>query len=307
MWDEDWATAAACREAHRTSCSCVARSRTRPSSCARGCPVRTECLAEALDNQIEWGVWGGMTERERRALLRRRPNARRGARCSRPPANRAAGSIRRDPRLTDLSVDAQRRRRAARRPGAGPSRSCTSLASAGTTAVGTSRVGGREPASQRASRSTRRVRSACSRSSPAVTRRLRRRAAQLAQPGRGRHRLVRAEQAAAGGALARLTTSPASGIWSSPSRSTKYAASRSASGSGAATTRNAVPSAWSSSKVFCARCAEAAEERVERGDERLHVAQHLGAEDLGQGVGDHARSPPSSAAPAPWPGRAAAG
>lgn len=34
--------------------------------------MRTECLAEALDNQIEWGVWGGMTERERRALLRRR-------------------------------------------------------------------------------------------------------------------------------------------------------------------------------------------------------------------------------------------
>jgi WhiB family redox-sensing transcriptional regulator len=39
-----------------------------------GCVVKTECLAEALDNQIEWGVWGGMTERERRALLRRRPN-----------------------------------------------------------------------------------------------------------------------------------------------------------------------------------------------------------------------------------------
>jgi len=37
--------------------------------------VRTECLAEALDNQIEWGVWGGMTERERRALLRRKPHA----------------------------------------------------------------------------------------------------------------------------------------------------------------------------------------------------------------------------------------
>jgi WhiB family redox-sensing transcriptional regulator len=26
-----------------------------------------------LDNRIEFGVWGGMTERERRALLRRRP------------------------------------------------------------------------------------------------------------------------------------------------------------------------------------------------------------------------------------------
>jgi len=35
-----------------------------------GCQVRAECLAEALDNRIEWGVWGGMTERERRRLLR---------------------------------------------------------------------------------------------------------------------------------------------------------------------------------------------------------------------------------------------
>jgi WhiB family redox-sensing transcriptional regulator len=32
-----------------------------------------ECLADALDNRTEFGVWGGMTERERRALLRRRP------------------------------------------------------------------------------------------------------------------------------------------------------------------------------------------------------------------------------------------
>ena len=36
------------------------------------CPVRTECLADALDNRIEFGVWGGMTERERRQLLRQR-------------------------------------------------------------------------------------------------------------------------------------------------------------------------------------------------------------------------------------------
>jgi WhiB family redox-sensing transcriptional regulator len=36
--------------------------------------VRTECLADALDNRVEFGVWGGMTERERRALLRRRPD-----------------------------------------------------------------------------------------------------------------------------------------------------------------------------------------------------------------------------------------
>lgn len=38
------------------------------------CPVIAECLADALDNRTEFGVWGGMTERERRALLRRKPN-----------------------------------------------------------------------------------------------------------------------------------------------------------------------------------------------------------------------------------------
>jgi WhiB family redox-sensing transcriptional regulator len=35
--------------------------------------VRTECLAHALDQRVEFGVWGGMTERQRRALLRARP------------------------------------------------------------------------------------------------------------------------------------------------------------------------------------------------------------------------------------------
>jgi WhiB family transcriptional regulator, redox-sensing transcriptional regulator len=39
-----------------------------------GCPVIVECLADSLDNRTEFGVWGGMTERQRRALLRRRPD-----------------------------------------------------------------------------------------------------------------------------------------------------------------------------------------------------------------------------------------
>ena len=38
--------------------------------CSR-CPVIAECLADALDNRTEFGVWGGMTERERSAILRR--------------------------------------------------------------------------------------------------------------------------------------------------------------------------------------------------------------------------------------------
>lgn len=40
------------------------------------CPVQAECLADALDNRIDFGVWGGMTERERRRLLRKHPDVR---------------------------------------------------------------------------------------------------------------------------------------------------------------------------------------------------------------------------------------
>ncbi len=40
------------------------------------CPVIAECLADALDNRTEYGVWGGMTERERRTMLLRHPNVR---------------------------------------------------------------------------------------------------------------------------------------------------------------------------------------------------------------------------------------
>jgi WhiB family redox-sensing transcriptional regulator len=40
----------------------------------RHCPVLTECGADALDNKVEYGIWGGMTERQRRALLKRHPD-----------------------------------------------------------------------------------------------------------------------------------------------------------------------------------------------------------------------------------------
>lgn len=39
-----------------------------------GCPVKLECLADALDNEVEFGVWGGLTERQRRAILRKCPD-----------------------------------------------------------------------------------------------------------------------------------------------------------------------------------------------------------------------------------------
>ena len=35
-----------------------------------GCPVRDECLDFALANDERFGIWGGMSERERRRLKR---------------------------------------------------------------------------------------------------------------------------------------------------------------------------------------------------------------------------------------------
>lgn len=40
------------------------------------CEVRTECLEAALANQEPFGIWGGLTERERRALRRSGVDAR---------------------------------------------------------------------------------------------------------------------------------------------------------------------------------------------------------------------------------------
>ena len=41
----------------------------------RGCVVREECLQYALDNSEQFGIWGGMSERERRRLRRGRNGA----------------------------------------------------------------------------------------------------------------------------------------------------------------------------------------------------------------------------------------
>ena len=45
----------------------------------RGCVVRGECLEFALANGEKFGIWGGMSERERRRIRRQRALARRAA------------------------------------------------------------------------------------------------------------------------------------------------------------------------------------------------------------------------------------
>ncbi|MCX3058806.1 WhiB family transcriptional regulator [Streptomyces beihaiensis] len=68
-----WAERGACRSLDPDALFVEGAAQQDAKGVCRPCPVRTECLAYALDSRIEKGIWGGMTERERRALLRRRP------------------------------------------------------------------------------------------------------------------------------------------------------------------------------------------------------------------------------------------
>jgi WhiB family transcriptional regulator, redox-sensing transcriptional regulator len=47
----------------------ASKSRRAIRVCQR-CEVREQCLAYAVENEIEFGVWGGLTERQRRRLVR---------------------------------------------------------------------------------------------------------------------------------------------------------------------------------------------------------------------------------------------
>ncbi|MCW2541575.1 MAG: putative regulatory protein [Frankiales bacterium] len=72
--DREWATRGACRSVDPESLFVAGAAQHKAKAICSGCPVRVACLADALDSRAEFGVWGGMTERERRNLLRRRPD-----------------------------------------------------------------------------------------------------------------------------------------------------------------------------------------------------------------------------------------
>ncbi|TWP34331.1 WhiB family transcriptional regulator [Leekyejoonella antrihumi] len=74
LWDDNWAARAVCRTGSPDELFAKGAAQQTAKVICQRCPVVAECLADALDNKTEYGVWGGMTERERRALLRRRPD-----------------------------------------------------------------------------------------------------------------------------------------------------------------------------------------------------------------------------------------
>ncbi|WP_018157238.1 WhiB family transcriptional regulator [Demetria terragena] len=74
VWDANWTARAVCRNGAPDELFAKGAAQQSAKVICQRCPVVAECLADALDNRTEYGVWGGMTERERRALLRRRPD-----------------------------------------------------------------------------------------------------------------------------------------------------------------------------------------------------------------------------------------
>ena len=68
----DWEKDAACRDqdiAHLFFPNRGGTCRPAKAVCA-GCPVRSDCLAAAIDNNERDGVWGGLNTEERVAVVR---------------------------------------------------------------------------------------------------------------------------------------------------------------------------------------------------------------------------------------------
>jgi WhiB family redox-sensing transcriptional regulator len=74
QWVSDWPALGRCAGTDPDALFVQGKAQRAAKAVCKGCPVIAECLAEALDSRMEFGVWGGKTERERRALLRQNPH-----------------------------------------------------------------------------------------------------------------------------------------------------------------------------------------------------------------------------------------
>ncbi len=72
-WVEEWPSQGACRGEDPDALFVQGAAQQQAKQVCKACPVRSECLAHALDTRTEFGVWGGTTERERRQILREHP------------------------------------------------------------------------------------------------------------------------------------------------------------------------------------------------------------------------------------------
>ncbi|MDY5585523.1 MAG: WhiB family transcriptional regulator [Arcanobacterium sp.] len=70
----DWTAQAVCADVDPDSLYVRGSAQREARQICYGCPVRLECLSDALNTKNIFGVWGGLTERERRAILRKIPD-----------------------------------------------------------------------------------------------------------------------------------------------------------------------------------------------------------------------------------------
>src|SRR5690625_5487877 len=63
--DQSWTAQAACAGQDPDDLFVRGAAQRQAREICFTCPVRLECLIDALDNRIQFGVWGGLTERER--------------------------------------------------------------------------------------------------------------------------------------------------------------------------------------------------------------------------------------------------
>jgi WhiB family redox-sensing transcriptional regulator len=68
-----WVSKALCKDKDPDELFVRGAKQRKAATICRHCPVMRECAADALDNQVEYGIWGGMTERQRRGLLKDHP------------------------------------------------------------------------------------------------------------------------------------------------------------------------------------------------------------------------------------------
>ena len=70
--DQDWRAGALCAQRDPNLWFAVgAIEHKEAKRICRGCPVRVDCLVYAMDEPVDHGIWGGLTERERRRFRRK--------------------------------------------------------------------------------------------------------------------------------------------------------------------------------------------------------------------------------------------